>query len=89
MFAVCVKTGIIFKMRNTFSMFPMGTEHLRHQLNHLFDNISEGDIKGFVFQHTVQKFNHPAPQKKIFSFAIPQPIRNPFNIYYNPIRRPF
>jgi hypothetical protein len=70
-------------------MFPMGTEHLRHQFNHLFDNISEGDIKGFVFQHTVQKFNHPAPQKKIFSFAIPQPIRNPFNIYYNPIRRPF
>ena len=31
---------------------------------------------------------HPAPQKKIFSFANPQPIRPPFNIYYNPIRRP-
>jgi hypothetical protein len=29
----------------------MGTEHLRHQFNHLFDNISIGDIKGFVFQH--------------------------------------
>jgi len=29
----------------------MGTEHLRHQFNHLFDHISEGDIKGFVFQH--------------------------------------
>ena len=29
----------------------IGTEHLRHQLIHLFDNISEGDIKGFVFQH--------------------------------------
>jgi hypothetical protein len=28
----------------------MGTAHLRHQFNHLFDNISEGDIKGFVFQ---------------------------------------
>jgi hypothetical protein len=27
----------------------MGTEHLRHH-NHLFDNIFEGDIKGFVFQ---------------------------------------
>jgi len=27
------------------------TEHLRHQFHHLFDNISEGDIKGFVFQH--------------------------------------
>jgi len=30
----------------------IGTEHLRHQFSHLFDNISEGDIKGFVFQHT-------------------------------------
>jgi len=39
--------------------------------------------------YTVPKFNHPAPQKKIFSFANPQPIRTPFNIYYNPIRRPF
>jgi hypothetical protein len=38
---------------------------------------------------TVPKFNHPAPQKKIFSFANPQPIRTPFNIYYNPVRRPF
>jgi hypothetical protein len=28
-----------------------GTEHLRHQFTHLFDHISEGDIKGFVFQH--------------------------------------
>ena len=38
---------------------------------------------------TVPKFNHPAPQRKKFSFANPQPIRTPFNIYYNPIRRPF
>ena len=29
----------------------MGTEQLRHQFNHLFDNISDGDIKGFDFQH--------------------------------------
>jgi hypothetical protein len=36
----------------------MGTEHLRHQLNHLFDNISDGDIKGFIFQHiTVDLFD--------------------------------
>ena len=33
----------------TFSC--MGTEHSRHQFNHLFDNVSEGDIIGFVFQH--------------------------------------
>jgi hypothetical protein len=26
-------------------------KHLRHQFNHLFDHISKGDIKGFVFQH--------------------------------------
>jgi hypothetical protein len=25
--------------------------HLRHQFIHLFDNISEGDIKGFVLKH--------------------------------------
>jgi hypothetical protein len=29
----------------------IGTEHFRHQFIHLFDNIFEGDIKGFVFQH--------------------------------------
>jgi len=28
----------------------MGTKHLRHQFIHLFDDISDGDIKGF-FQH--------------------------------------
>ena len=45
MFAICVKTGI-FKMRSTLFF------HLRHQFNHLFHNISEGDIKDFVFQHS-------------------------------------
>ena len=36
----------------------IGTKHLRHQFIHLFDNIYEGDIKGFVFQHNseVHKF---------------------------------
>jgi len=29
----------------------MGTEHLRHQFNHLSNIISEGDIKSYVFQH--------------------------------------
>jgi hypothetical protein len=32
----------------------IGTEHLRHQFIHFFDNISEGDIEGFAFQHLVQ-----------------------------------
>ena len=60
MFAICVKTGIIFKMRSIFSC--ISTEHLRHQFIHLFDNISEGDIKGFVFQHNseVYKFINAA-----------------------------
>ena len=46
MFAICAKTGIMFKMRSIFSC--IGTEHLRHQFIHLFDNISEGDIKAAV-----------------------------------------
>ena len=29
----------------------IGTEHLQHQFILLFDNISEGDIKNYVFQH--------------------------------------
>ena len=42
----CIK-----ERENIFSC--IGTEHLRHQFIHLFDNISEGDIKGFVFQHNL------------------------------------
>ena len=36
----------------------IGTEHLQHQFIHLFDNIFEGDMKGFVLQHNseVNKF---------------------------------
>ena len=30
------------------------TEQSRHQFIHSFDNISEGDIKGFVFQHNTE-----------------------------------
>jgi len=36
--------------------------------------------------NTVQRINHPAPQKEVFSSAIPHPIRTPFNKYYYPIR---
>ena len=35
----------------------IGTEHLRHQFNQLFDTISEGDIKGSVFQHNSEVYN--------------------------------
>jgi hypothetical protein len=34
----------------------IGTEHLWHQFIHLFDNISEGDIKGFVIQHNSEVY---------------------------------
>jgi hypothetical protein len=34
----------------------MGTEHVRHQFYHLFDNISEGEIKGFVFKHNSEVY---------------------------------
>ena len=34
----------------------IGTQHLRQQFIHLFDNISEGDIKGFVFQHNSEVY---------------------------------
>jgi hypothetical protein len=49
-FAICVKTGIIFKMRNT-SFFHVSVPNITAPVHHLFDNNSEGDIKGFVFQH--------------------------------------
>jgi hypothetical protein len=42
-------------MRNTY-FFCMGTEHLRHQFNHLFDNIYEVDIKGFNTTQTSTRF---------------------------------
>ena len=35
----------------------IGTEHLRHQFSHIFDHISEGDIKGFVFQQNSEVCN--------------------------------
>ena len=54
-FAICVKTGIIFKMGST-SFFHVSVPNLRHQFIHLFDNISEGDIKGFVFQHNSEVY---------------------------------
>ena len=41
------------------------TKHLRHQFIHLFDNISEGDIKGFIFNIT-QKFTNLLVQLSIF-----------------------
>ena len=54
--AICVKTRY-------FSC--IGTEHLRHQFIHLFDNISEGDIKGFVFNIT-QNLTNLLVQLSIF-----------------------
>lgn len=34
----------------------MRTDHLRQQFSHLFDGITNGDIKGFVFQHNSEVY---------------------------------
>ena len=44
----------------------VGTEHSRHQFIHLFDNISEGDIKGFVFQHNSEVYKFISAAVDIF-----------------------
>jgi len=54
-FAICVKTGIIFKMRST-SFFHVSVPNIYGTSFHLFDNIFEGDIKGFVFQHNSEVY---------------------------------
>ena len=43
-------------MENTSKFISMGTRHLRHQFNHLFDSNYESDIKGFVFQHNSEVY---------------------------------
>jgi glycogen synthase len=55
MFAIDVKTGFS-KTRNTLFFHGMGTENLRHQFSHLFDHISECDIRGFVLQHNSEVY---------------------------------
>ena len=50
-FAICENGDYIQDEKHViFSCVDI--EHLRHQFIHLFDNISEGDIKGFVFNIT-------------------------------------
>ena len=53
---ICVKTGIIFKMRSTPSLHVSvpniyGTSSSTHLII-----IFEGDIKGFVFQHNSEAY---------------------------------
>jgi hypothetical protein len=78
-FAICVKTGIIFKMRNTF-FSCIGTEHLRHQFINLFDNISDGDIKVLFFNIT-QKFTNLLVQLSVTT----QVVINQQFIRYNQV----
>ena len=59
------ENGDIFKMRNTF-FSCIGTEHLRHQFIHLFYNISDGDIKGFVFQHNSEVYKFISAAVNLF-----------------------
>ena len=44
----------------------IGTEHLLHQFIRLFDNISEGDIKGFVFQHKSEVYKFISAAVNLF-----------------------
>jgi hypothetical protein len=44
----------------------IGTEHLRHQFIHLFYNISDGDIKGFVFQHNSEVYKFISAAVNLF-----------------------
>ena len=67
-FAICVKTGIIFKM--ILFHVSVHTEHLRHQFIHLFDNMSEGDIKGFVFQHNSEVYKFISAAVDLFDLFI-------------------
>ena len=57
MYAICVKTGIIFKMRST-SFFHVSVPNIYGTSSSTYDNIFEGDMKGFVLQHNseVNKF---------------------------------
>ena len=44
----CLRHNVIFSC--------IGTEHVRPHIIHLFDNTSEGDIKGFVLQHNSEVY---------------------------------
>jgi hypothetical protein len=48
--ACLCKNGDIQDEKHVIISF-MGTKHLRHQVNHLYDNISDGDIKDFVLTY--------------------------------------
>ena len=68
MFAICVKTGIIFKMRNTYFFMYRHRTFTAPVHPFLFDNVSEGDIKDFVFQHN-SKFTSAAVNLFIYLFV--------------------
>jgi len=63
---LCENGGDISKMRNTSFFSCIGTEHLRHQFIHMFDNIPEGDIKGFVFQHNSEVYKYISAAADLF-----------------------
>ena len=48
----------------------IGTEHLRHQFIRLFDNNSEGDIKGYVFQHNSEVYKFISAAVDLFDWFI-------------------
>ena len=48
----------------------IGTELSRHQFIHLFDSISEGDIKGSVFQHNSEVYKFISAAVDLFDWFI-------------------
>ena len=55
MFAICVN-GYYIQDEKHVIFSCIGTEHVRPHIIHLFDNTSEGDIKGFVLQHNSEVY---------------------------------
>jgi len=45
----------------------IGTKHLQLQFIHFFDSISEGDIKGFVFQHNSEVYKFISAAVDLFN----------------------
>ena len=64
-FAICVKTGIIFKMKTTHVIFScMDTKHLRHKFNQLI-RFLKVILKVLLFNIT-QRFTNSVVQLSIF-----------------------
>jgi len=75
--ASCVKTGIIFKMRKRY-FFMYGHQTFTAPVHPFINNISEGDIKGFVFHHNLEVYKFiSAAVDLIDRFLLGQKVEQP------------